>query len=180
MAAQDILEQMINDAEGDVEDLQSQIDQIQSLYDELAEQAEAIEDGVLTPAANDLTDYLKNTKIPEIETSYPNNVELVLGPTFNDIPNINSATITDWKIIDSTTTNTVYEYNGIGWDGDTFITERISEWNYGHDYLTHPLTTFDGTYGIYPNMSALLNAINSLTATKNKVANTEDNFGRYI
>lgn len=176
MAAADVLRTMINDSEDQVEFTQNQLDQVDARIEELEEQAEAIEDGQLTPIADDLEDYLENTKIP---TSFPNGI-LVLGPTYNDLADIENATITDWQIVDSTTLVVLYEYTGIGWDSDTTITKWVTDWNYGHDYLIHPLDSFTGSYGIYPNIEVLNNAKSTLEGNKTKFAGTEAAFEDYV
>jgi hypothetical protein len=177
MAAVDVLRTMINDSEDKVESTQSQLDQVDALIEELEEQAEAIEDGQLTPIANDLEDYLENTKIPTLPTS---NAEVVLGPTYNNLADIENATITDWQIIDSTSLVVLYEYLGVGWDGDAAISKFVSDWNYGHDYLIHPLDSFTGSYGIYPNIEVLNNAKSTLEGNKVKFAGTEAAFEDYV
>jgi hypothetical protein len=176
MAAQDVLQEMIDSADGQVEDLESQISQIEGIYDELQEQRDAIEDGLLTPAANDLVDYLQNTKAP----SFGFDVDVVFGPTYNNLANIYNATITDWRIIDATTSQTVYQYNGVGWDNDPIIINLQNDWVFGWDYLTKPLTDLQGSYGIIPRQNALQTAITQLELNKNKVENSKDIFGDYV
>jgi len=178
---QEILQGMIDDSENQVETLDSQIDQIDALIDELEEKAEGIEDGLLTPSANQLSDYLDSTKVEDIRPlSLGGDVEVIYGSNYNNLADINNASITDWTIIDSTTLAVLYSYNGVNWDGDTLITKFVGDWNYGHDYLIHPLTTFDGTYGIYPNISVLSNAKATLHGSRTKIANTEFFFGDYV
>lgn len=176
----EILQGMIDDSEEQVDNLDNQIAQVQALIDDLEEKAEAIEDGQLTPIANQLADYLENTKVNEIKHLAIQDAEVVYGSNYNNLADIENASITDWQIIDSTNSDVLYTYEGINWDGDVTIVKFVGDWDYGHDYLIHPLTTFDGTYGIYPNISALNNAIATLQGSRTKIANTEDNFGDYV
>lgn len=178
---QEVLQGMIDDSESQVDTLDNQIAQIDSLIDDLEEKATAIEDGQLTPIANQLANYLDSTKVEDIrQYSIGGDVEVVYGSNYNNLADIDNASITDWTIIDSTTSAILYSYNGVNWDSDPLITKYVSDWNYGHDYLIHPLTTFDGTYGIYPNISALNNAKSTLQGSKTKIGNTSSFFGDYV
>lgn len=177
---QEILQGMIDDSEGQVETLESQLESLDAMIETYEDQAEAIEDGMLTPIANSLSSYIDSTKVYEIEIAHGDNVEVVYGPTYNNLADIDNATITDWKIIDSTSGNTVYAYNGAGWDNDPLITKWTGDWNWGHDYLTHPLTTFDGNYGIYPNITALSRGRSTLAGSKTKIGQSSDRLGDYV
>lgn len=178
--AQEILADMHDNAEGDVEDLDAQLAQIDQLISNLEDEATAIEDALMTVAADDLQAYLDGTKLPEIELLTGKGVSLIIGSNYNDLPNVGgSANLTDWKIIDSTALNTLYS-TAINWDGDVSILDWIADWDFGDDYLTHPLTTFDGTYGIYPNINTLNSARGTVQATRTKVNNSIGVFGDYV
>jgi hypothetical protein len=181
MSAQDVLQEMIDAADGQVEDLEAQIAQIEGLYDDLQEERDAIEDGMLTPAANELSDYLINTKAPSLEPSPTGgDLQVNFGPTYNNLADIYNATITDWRIVDTTTGQVYYQYNGVGWDGDSTITKLRSDWLFGWDYLTKPLTDLQGNYGIIPNQNALQTAITQLELKKDKIEASKSFFGDYV
>jgi len=167
-----ILRDMADAVEGQVENLDNQIAQINEQIDNLEGEVSVIENTVMTKAANELLDYLDSTKVIELNQIYGSGCSTVTGPLYNDIPNINTANLTDWRIIDATA-NVVYVYLGIGWDSDLIVTGYISDWDFGKDYLIHPLNTFDGNYGLYPNISALTLAVETLTATKAKLIASE-------
>lgn len=178
--AQELLQGMIDDSEGQVDTLDTQISQVDDLISDLEDKATAIEDGLMNPIANQLSNYLDSTKVESIRVySIGGDVEVVYGANYNNLSDIDNASITDWTIIDSTTLTVLYSYNGVNWDGDTLIKKFVGDWNYGHDYLIHPLTTFDGTYGIYPNLEALNNAKSTLQGSRTKIAASETRFGGY-
>ena len=178
--AGDILAQeMFNAIEGKVENYEEYLAQIIYHLGELQKQLNAIE-YYMTKAADQMELYLDSTKVLQIEQIYGVSASLVIGSTYNDLNNIDDATLTDWRMIDSTTSNTLYEYEGTGSDNDSIITKYISDWNFGKDYLIHPLLTFDGDYGIYPNIDIFNKAKTTIEGTKNKITNSEDVLEDYI
>ncbi len=177
---QEILADMFDNAEGDVEDLDAQLAQIDQLISNLEDEATAIEDALMTVAADDLQAYLDSTKLPEIIISTGQDLALIIGSNYNDLPNVGgSANLTDWSFVDTTSLQVIYS-RSVNWDGDVLILDWIADWDFGDDYLTHPLTTFDGTYGIYPNINTLNNARGSVQATRTKVNNSIGVFGDYV
>lgn len=178
--AQETLADMFDSAEGDVEDLDAQLAQIDQLISDLENEATAIEDALMTVAADELQAYLDSTKLPEIIALTGRDLAVVIGSNYNDLPNVGgTANLTDWRLVDTTTAQTIYS-RSVNWDGDALILDWIADWDFGDDYLTHPLTTFDGTYGIYPNINALNNARGSIQATRTKVNNSIGVFGDYV
>jgi hypothetical protein len=168
MASSDILRQMINNAPEQVENIQSSIGQIDLQIDDLDEQIDGVQNGMCVPAQNDLTDYLENTKLAEIESLYGNPSTIPFsveyGGNYGKI-NFTTGGITDFTIVD-VTGNVEYEYSGINWDGDTTITKLVGDFAYGNDYLTKPLT--DGaTYGLIPSKE-------NLTFAKGLLQNNSD------
>jgi hypothetical protein len=178
--SQQILQQMYDAIESDVENLDSQLAQIDEQISDLEDQASAIEGVVMTGAADRLEEYLDSTKVLEIEQINGTDAELVIGPKYNDFTDIANANLTDWKIIDSTSSETLYKYEGVGWDEDSLIINLISDWNFGKDYLLHPLDTFDGTYGLYARISALTNSRNTIQATRTKISDSGPVFENYL
>lgn len=177
---QDTLQGMINDSENQVENLEGQVDKVDEMISNLEDEAEAIEDGMLTPIADRLASYLNSTKVFEVEIAYGGSLAVVYGSNYNNLADLDNASITDWAMIDTTTLAIVYVYGGVGWDGDALITKWVGDWNWGLDYLIHPLTDFDGNYGIYPNITALSRGRSTLQGSRNKIALTEDKMGDYI
>jgi len=174
-----IAQEMLDAIDAQVTDLNNGIAQIGQFVDDLQKQLNAIE-YYMTIAANNLEAYLDGTMVFKIEQINGVDAELVIGSTYNDLNNISTATITDWKIIDSTNSQILYQYEGAGWDGDPIITGFTSDWNFGKDYLIHSLLSFDGDYGIYPNLDVLGKATTTLEGTKNKISNSKDVLEDYI
>jgi len=180
---EEILREMVDAVEGQVENLDDQIGQVNQRIEEIEGEISVIESTVMTKAANELVAYLDGTKCLELDQIHGAGCSTVTGPHYNDILNIDSANLTDWRIIDSTG-NTVYQYLGVGWDSDSIVIGYISDWDFGEDYLTHPLNTFDGNYGLYANLAALAATLATLIATKSKIADSEsilaDYFGEIV
>lgn len=176
---EEILREMVDAVEGQVENLEDQIGQINQRIEEIEGEISVIENTVMTKAANELIAYLDSTTIPQLELIYGGGCSVVTGSHYNDITNINSSNLTNWAIIDATA-NVIYQYLGIGWDNDSIITKYISDWDFGKDYLIHPLITFDGTYGIYPNIDIYTKAKTTIEGSKNKISDSEEVLGDYI
>lgn len=175
----DVLAQEMFDAiEGKVENYEEYLSQIIYFLGQLTLKLNAIE-YYMTKAANQMEAYLDSTKVIEIEQIYNEPCSLIIGSTYNDLVNISTATLTDWRIVDSTA-NTVYQYEGIGWDNDSIITKYISDWDFGKDYLIHPLITFDGTYGIYPNIDVYTKAKTTIEGSKDKISGSEEVLEDYL
>jgi len=166
----DILRDMISSADEKVANIEGSIEVVDGQIDELQDEFDAIRNGLMTPAADDLIAYLDSTKMIEIEAIYGESTT-VIGPQYDDI------NVTDWKIIDSTAI-TRYEYLGVGWDGDTIIINYKDTWDFGYDYLYHPLGT-TGTYGIQPMIDALNNGKSTLNGNKDTISDSKTVFEDY-
>jgi hypothetical protein len=92
---------------------------------------------------------------------------------------------------------TIYEYLGAGWDGDSEIIQRQDDWDFGCDYLHHPLgvpadednspdcvlrvaSGQKSSYGLYPKIASLNTAKTIITNNQSKVGNSKDIFDRYL
>jgi len=162
MAAPDILRQMINNAPEQVENIQSSIGQIDLQIEDLDEQIDGVQNGMCGVAESDLTDYLENTKLAEIEGLYgtpsttPFSVEK--GANYGKIDYTDGG-ITDFTIVD-VTGNVEYSYQDVNWDSDATIIGLVEDFAYGNDYLTRPLTPVGipatvATYGLIPSRDNL-------------------------
>jgi len=180
MSTSDKLRQMRDLAPEQSDAIANSISQIEDQINELTEQADAIEAEIMDATLADLTSYLEITKLPDIETLYGAPVELIYGPTFGSRkwgpPRGN---ISDWAIVDSTSKTTVYAYLGVGWDGDVTITELITDYDFGNDYLYRPLTS-GASYGLYPTIDNLDFGKGYLEENKDKIDDSIDVFSRYI
>lgn len=171
MSAQDILNAMLNAAPDQVGALASNVEAINQQIVELTAQANAIEEGILEVDATALIIYLNDVKLVEFQVTEPF-ATLVIGASYNVI------NISDWEILDASA-NVIYKYLGVGWDGDAFITELVTDWAFGYDYLTRPLVS-GATYGIYPQISSLSDAKSLLETNKAKIEASIDVLGRYV
>jgi len=167
MASSDILREMINKAPDQVSAIDNSIDQIDVQIADLDTQIDGVENGLCAVAESNLIAYLDGTKVPELEIIY-GDIELKTGPTFGTI-DYTTGNITDWQIIDSTTGAAVYEYLGVHWDGDLIVTELISNYAFGNDYLTRPLVPVGATYGLKPARANLVFAKGLLQTNANKI-----------
>ena len=169
-AESDILRDMISSADEKVANIEGSIEVVDGQIDELQDEFDAIRNGLMTPAADDLIAYLDSTKMIEIEAIYGDSTT-VIGVQYDDI------NVTDWKIIDATAI-TRYEYLGVGWDGDTNVINYKDTWDFGYDYLYHPLGT-SGTYGIQPMIDALNNGKSTLNGNKDTISDSKTVFEDY-
>ncbi len=167
MSAQDILNAMLNAAPDQVSNLENNIQSIDAQIAELQLQADAIEDGILEVDATSLEIYLVTVKLP----TFPPGSTVVIGSNYNVI------NLTDWSI--DGTSGPIYEYLGTGWDSDATITQLITDWAFGYDYLTRTLIS-GATYGIYPQIAALGTAKSLLETNQAKIEASIDVLGRHV
>jgi hypothetical protein len=176
----DRLKIMAKNAPGQVEKIESSIATVESTVEELNKQKSAIEDGVCGNAKAELTDYLENTKLAEIESLYGNPSTIPFsveyGANYGTI-NYTTGGITDFTIVD-VTGNVEYEYSGINWDFDSTIIGLVEDFAFGNDYLTREPDT-GATYGIIPKINSLTTAANLLNENANKVADSQAVFNKY-
>lgn len=172
------LQNMRDDAPDQVIAIGISISQVEDQIADIQRQIDAVNDELCTAAENGLIDYLNNVKIPELKHLY-----MAINPilvTYGNFGTIGYGTgnISNWYIEDSTA-GTIYEYHGINWDDDTSVTNFVTDYSFGNDYLTRPLTT-GATYGLIPTRTNLQTALGILTNNRNKVENSIDVFERYI
>ncbi len=159
------LREMINNCDQQVEDIDNSINQINSQLSELNEQYDAIRQ-MLDDITSDTTSYLEDIKIFEVNGS-----SITYDSDFGD------STVSSFHILDSTS-NPIYEFEGIGWDDDTSIQTWIIQFDFSYDYLVHSLG-ITGTYGINDRINQLENAKDLLTLNKSKIENSKTVFEDY-
>lgn len=160
------LREMINNADQQTEDIDSSVDQIDTQLTELQSQHDAIREGLLDVITSDMTSYLEITKIVEV-----GGYSVIYDPDFGE------STVTTFYILDSTG-GVLYEYEGIGWDSDTQIIDWVDKFDFGYDYLTHPLG-ITGTYGLNDRITQLNNAKALLGLNKTKITDSKTVFEDY-
>jgi len=172
-----VIQGMIDQVEGQLESVTNGIAQIQAQIDEFNEEITALEDtcDIIT---NEMTAYLDGTKLQEIQILHPDatSAGVVYGINYGIIDYV-AGSLADWYIgyeIDNPSPPPLklpvilYQYLGTGWDGDTYISSRITDWAWMNDYLTRPLDS-GATYGLIPNRDALLGALAILEEDKLKL-----------
>ena len=176
----EILGEMLAVSDEQIENIDKSINQVQQQIDTYTEEIDGIENGVCKIAENELTDYLDNTKVDVIENLYGNGTNepftVSYGPNYGKIDYTDGG-ITDFEILDSTG-NVVYSLS-VNWDNDPFIVKRIDDFAFGNDYLTRPLTT-GASYGLYPNVDALNQAMTILQNNKSKVQSSQTILKDYV
>lgn len=164
------LTEMIREAPEQSEALASSIGSVTTEIGEITKDRTAVQEGVAGIARDNLMNYLENTKMAEVGGD-----AVVYGGTFGTI-SYGTGNITDWHI-DSTAVP-IYEYLGVGWDGDTTLIELIEDYDFANDFITRPLTS-GATYGYNPNITSLNEGKDILQENKDKIDESIDVFSRY-
>lgn len=174
----EILRVMIDNVEPQSANLESNIDQVQNQIDALNVEIDGVQNGLCGVAESELISYLNGTKIPALEILYGGDLpySVSYGPTFGTI-DYTTGNITDWQVLDSTG-GVVYQYLGVHWDSDVTITQKISDYAFGNDYLTRPLTS-GASYGLIPSRDNLSFAKSLLQENKDKVDASATTFEDY-
>jgi len=181
-----VIQQMIDQVEGQVEALDNGILQIENQIEEYNEEIDALENIVggdatsTTGYAFDMREYLEGAKSTELALTYNNGeIYTVYGATYGVYDYV-GGNITDWviwyweyapvppPILPRPVPIEIYIYEGVGWDADATILALIDDWAWVNDYLTRPLDT-GATYGLIPNRDALIGAAAILEADKLKL-----------
>jgi len=167
------LTQMIKEVPDQATALTSSISSVTSEIKDLQKQASAITDGVCGEAEKNAKDIIENTILPDKGGSP--GFAVSYGPNFGKIDFTNGG-ITDWEIIDTTTSGVVYTYT----EGDyPDLDELVGDFSFGNDYLTKPMT--DGaTYGLLSNIDVLGKGKEILEANKAKVEDSVNVLKKYI
>lgn len=183
---QNTLKEMIGDVDDTVAGLDNSISQIEDQEDELQEQIDAIKNALTDACQTYLVDRLENVKLPYFQGIDPN-AYLEYDPGFGSLGYGNN--LTGWRIkapapsssvsISTPEDITLYEFEGSGWDSDENIEKWVSDWDFGNDYLTRPLTT-GASYGLIPYKSNLGTARALLLENRDKISDSKDIFGDYI
>lgn len=173
----DVLRDMSNNADTEAEEIDAQIEQLDVSIDEYNEKIDGVQNGVCAVAEDDLVGYLDGTKLTELEILLGQSLAIVYGSEFGTI-DYETGGLTDFTIIDTTTSIVVYEYEGVGWDSDAKITKLVEDYAFSNDYLTRPLDS-GATYGLIPNRNSLLDAKSILQNNKQKAQDSKTGFADY-
>jgi hypothetical protein len=135
------IQDIVDKIDTQIADIDNMISGFDELIPEIDEKITAIEDGLCEISKNELVTYINETKIPALEGLYGGETPYSLsqGENFGTIDQSDGG-ITDWQVIDNEG-NLVYKYDGLNWDADSFITEKIEDFSIGNDFLTNPTGT---------------------------------------
>lgn len=176
------LKSMVDAAPDQVVAIEKSIASVGTQIDDLNAQASAITGAVTDVAETDAITYITNNILPLYPGGY-----IVYGPTFGTITyGPPKGNISDWSIWTDITPvpppilppvpTLAYPYT----PGDyPDLDELVSDYAFGNDYLTRPLTT-GATYGLGPAASALTDAKNLLQENSDKVEDSIDVFTKYL
>lgn len=183
--SEQILQEMIDVADEQVMDIGSSIGSIEDQIASLTEKYDAIKESVNDVCNTNLVDRLTNVKLPAFQMTNPG-AYLEYDAGFGDIGYGNN--LEGWRIKVAAPPPippappdpdiVLYEYEGVGWDGDTDITTAVEDWDFANDYLTRPLGT-SGTYGIAPMISSLNMGKGLLEENQSKIQDSKTVFSRY-
>ncbi len=165
---QQTLQSLINNSEDTCENIDDSITLIDNQIDEIQTQIDGIENGMINPILSDMSAILE---IKMIE--FNGNIIDLSGVGYG------ITTIDNFLIIDSTTSTTVYEYEGINWDSDPDIIQYITEFDWAYDYLYKEIDE-NGTYGLYPKLLQLQMGKSLLEANKLKYQESTTKFSRFV
>ena len=102
---------------------------------------------------------------------------VVYGPNYGAIDYTDGG-ITDFTIVD-VTGNVEYAYLGTNWDSDPYIVERIGDYAFGNDYITHPVG-IGAAYGLEPLVAMYEQGKATLLGNKAKIDASVDVFKKYL
>jgi hypothetical protein len=186
MTTEQTLQEMVDVADEQVEDIGASIGSIDDQIADLTEKYNAIEAEVTDVCEANLVDRLTNVKLPYFQGTNPG-AYLEYDAGFGDIGYGN--TLTGWRIKVAAPPPIppappdpdiiLYEYEGVGWDSDPYIIQWVEDWDFSNDYMTKPLGT-GGTYGISPMISSLNMGKTLLESNQTKIQDSKSVFSRYI
>lgn len=180
---QDTLREMISEVDTTVSNIIGNITQIDTIIDAIQEQIDGITNALTNVCQTNVVDQLTNVKLP----TFGAGAYIDYDGTFGDIGYGND--LAGWRImipapppifpLPPDPDIVVYEYGGVGWDGDPTITKGVTDWNFGNDYLTKPLIA-GATYGLIPYQTNLNTAKSMLQANITKLTDSKTIFADYI
>ena len=189
----EVINDMVEAAPAQEATADQQIAAIEEKQEELAEQSAAIEECVTDKAKDELVAYLEGPKLTQLSLIYPPTpllgpLYIVYGATFGDI-DYATGNITDWEYrqdilpapIPPLPTYVVqYSYvPPVNWDSDATIIGYADDFDFGNDYITHPLG-IGASYGLDPLFDAYEQGKSTILGNKQKIENSIDVFRRYV
>jgi len=166
MSDSTVIQQMIDDVEGQLEAVTNGITQIEAQIAEFNDEITALEN-TCDVIRDEMTAYLDGTKLAEIRILYDATAGVVYGINYG-VVDYTTGVITDWFIGQNPAPISYSYVPPINWDGDAYIISLAADWAWMNDYLTRPLDS-GATYGLIPNRDALVGALAILEEDKLKL-----------
>lgn len=198
------LSKMINAAPDESEIIDQQVEQIEEQQAVLETKNVAIRECVTNTAAADQKAYLEGPKLADIQVLWPEvpgelgPVQIVFGtnPPYGEIGYEYS--IKNWGYWQENLVPTPpvppevvpgppdppyysrYAYvPQINWDDDQLIIDWCADWDFGNDYITHPVE-IGATYGLEPLIDMYDKAKSTLLGNQSKIEALVDVFKKFL
>lgn len=186
-----VLTEMIKDAPDEAAAIDQSVEQIEEKQDELEEKNAAIRECVTDKARDDLTAYLQGPKLAEIQLLHPavpllwGDAYVVFGATYGTI-GYGTGNITDWEYRQDSLIaipippgyQVVYSHS-VNWDSDPIITGYEDDYDFGNDYITHPVG-IGAAYGLEPLVDMYEQGKDTLLGNKAKIEASVGVFEKYL
>jgi len=190
-----VLSEMVNNAPDESANIDTQVEQIEEVQDELEEKNQAIRECVTDKAEDDMRDYLDTTKLAEIQALYPE-IPLVRGPVYvvygasYGTIGYGTGNITDWEFRQDNLVpdpgpppgppDPAYWVRYTFTPGDdTSIDGWNSDYDFGNDYITHPVG-IGAAYGLEPLVAMYEQGKATLLGNKAKIDQSIGVFQKYL
>jgi len=191
----DILGYMSAQADEQVTSLASSIGQVDDQIDVTEEEIDGVENGLcggVSDSTGTMTVYLTEDKLTELQAIWPEvpgtlgPLYIVFGGSYGSI-DYTTGNVTDWEyrqdnlviIPPAPVPVPPYYVRYVYTPGDdTEIDKFKTDYDFGNDYLTRPLTS-GASYGLYDNLAGLNSAKSLLTQDKNKIEASKAIFEDY-
>ena len=200
------LQEMVSDVPGEAENIDKSIEQIEAEQARLAEKDQAIRECITDKAKENMSAYLEGPKLAELQAIWPEvpgelgPLELVYGTiepfVYGNIDYENGSiywwgywqqnfvTIPqpppDPPLPPDPSYYCRYAYTPqVNWDDDQTILELGADYDFGNDYITHPVG-IGAAYGLEPLVDMYDQAKSTLLGNKSKIEASVNVFKKYF
>jgi len=190
-----VLAELIQAAPDESANIDSQVAQIEDIQDELEAKNASIRECVTDKARDDLTAYLNDDKLIEIQDQFPEipgivgPVYIVYGGTYGTI-GYSSGNITDWEFRQNNLVpdpgpppgppDPAYYVRYVYTPGeDALIDGWVEDYDFGNDYITHPVG-IGAAYGLEPLVAMYEQGKATLLGNQAKIESSIAVFQKYL